>query len=131
MKKVSLSLFVALIFALSFGVMSSFSAEGSHMEGSHKMMEGSHMDMGNVAIDGHCPVCIMHGKDAMGSPHFATEYKGKVYYFVGFDQQKEFLMDPEKHVQGLEKKYKEMEGKEGKKMNMESEKMEHMPEGSH
>ena len=128
MKRVGLSLFVALIFALSFGVVSSFAAEGSHME-----MDGSHMDkgMGNVAIGGHCPICIMHGEDVMGNPHFVTEYKGKVYYFVGFDQQKEFLMNPEKYVQGLEKKYKEVEGMGHKEGSMQSEKMEHMPEGSH
>lgn len=132
MKRISLSLFVALVFALSSGVVSSFAAEGSHMDMDGSHMEGSHMDkdMGNVAIGGHCPVCIMHGQDAMGNPHFATEYKGKIYYFVGFDQQKEFLNNPEKYIQGLEKKYKEVEEKMGKGMNKEEE-MEHMPEGSH
>lgn len=72
MKRAILTLFVVSIFALSFGLVSSFAAE----EGSH--MEGSHMDAGmaNVAIDGHCPVCIIGGKVVDGNKNFATEYKG-------------------------------------------------------
>ena len=119
MKRVSLSLFVALVFALSSGVVSSFAAEGSHME-----MDGSHMEMGkaDVAIDGYCPVCITKGKYMKGNPKFSTEYKGKVYYFPGFDQQKMFINDPEAYVQNLEKKYMDL------KMQAEG---SNMPEGSH
>lgn len=103
MRKVWLSLFTALIFALSFGVVPSLAAEGSHME-------GSHMDAGkaDVAIDGHCPVCISGGKVVGGNKNFATEYKGKVYYFVGFDQQKMFINDPEQYIANLEKKYQDL-----------------------
>lgn len=119
MKRVCLSLFVALIFALSFGVGSSFAAEGSHMD-----MDGSHMEMGkaDVAIDGYCPVCITKGKYMKGNPKFSTEYKGKVYYFPGFDQQKVFINDPEAYVADLEKKYQDL------KMQAEG---SHMEEGSH
>lgn len=119
MKKVCLFLFVALIFALSFGVASSFAAEGSHMD-----MDGSHMETGNasVAIDGYCPVCITKGKYMKGNPKFSTEYKGKVYYFPGFDQQKMFINDPEAYIQNLEKKYMDL------KMQSEG---SHKAEGSH
>ena len=64
MKRVCLSLFVALIFALSFCIVSSFAAEGSHMDGSQ--MEASKAD---VAIDGFCPVCITKGKYMKGNPN--------------------------------------------------------------
>ncbi|MGE0267913.1 MAG: hypothetical protein AB7S78_05620 [Candidatus Omnitrophota bacterium] len=105
MKRVGLSIFVALIFALSSGVVSSFAAEGSHMD-----MDGSHMEMGkaDVAIDGYCPVCITKGKYMKGNPKFSTEYKGKVYYFPGFDQQKMFVNDPEAYIQNLEKKFMDL-----------------------
>jgi YHS domain-containing protein len=105
MKRISLSLLVALIFALSSGVVSSFVAEGSHMD-----MDGSHMEEGKamVAIDGFCPVCITKGKYMKGNPKFSTEYKGKVYYFPGFDQQKMFINDPEDYIQNLEKKYMDL-----------------------
>lgn len=119
MKRVCLSLLVALIFALSSGAISSFAAEGSH-----KDMDGSHMEAGkaDVAIDGYCPVCITKGKYMMGNPKFSTEYKGKVYYFPGFDQQKMFINDPEAYIQNLEAKYKEL------KMQAEG---SHKAEGSH
>ena len=103
MKRVCLSLFVALIFALNSGVVSSFAAEGSHMDGSH-MEEGK----ADVAIDGYCPVCITKGKYMKGNPKFSTGYKGKVYYFPGFDQQKMFINDPEAYIQNLEKKYMDL-----------------------
>lgn len=124
MKKLSIFL-IALVFALSFGlVSSSYAAEGSHMmEGSH--MEGGH---GAAAIDGHCPVCIVKGKIVDGNSNFATEYKGKLYYFVGFDQQKMFINDPETYIANLEKKYSDLKAKgEGSHMAEES----HMQEGSH
>lgn len=117
MKRIGLSLFVALIFALSSGVVSSFAAEGSHMEGSN--ME---MDKVDVAIDGYCPVCITKGKYMKGNPKFSTEYNGKVYYFPGFDQQKMFINDPEAYIQNLEKKYMDL------KMQSEG---SHKAEGSH
>ena len=43
MKRVCLSLLVALIFALSSGAISSFAAEGSHVD-----MDGSHMEAGKA-----------------------------------------------------------------------------------
>ena len=119
MKRVCLFLFVALIFALSSGVVLSFAAEGSHMD-----MDGSHMEAGmaDVAIDGFCPVCITKGKYMKGNPKFSTEYNGKVYYFPGFDQQKMFIDDPEVYIQDLEKKYMDL------KMQAEG---SHKAEGSH
>ncbi len=118
MKKLSVFL-IALVFVLSLGfISSSYAAEGSHMEGSH----------GKVAIDGHCPVCIIGGKVVDGNKNFATEYKGKVYYFVGFDQQKMFINDPEKYIANLEKKYQDLKTKgEGSHKAGGS----HMQEGSH
>jgi YHS domain-containing protein len=134
MKKVGLSLFIALAFALSSGVVYSFAAEGSHMEGD--MMDGSHMEAGkaDVAIDGYCPVCITKGKYVKGSPKFSTEYKGKVYYFPGFDQQKMFINDPETYIMDLEKKYQDLKKQaEGSPMMKDSpmKKDSSMPEGSH
>jgi YHS domain-containing protein len=130
MKRVCLSLFVALIFALSSGVVSSFAEEGSHMD-----MDGSHMDkdMGGVSIDGYCPVCITKGKYVKGSPKFSTEYKGKVYYFPGFDQQKMFINDPETYIMDVEKKYQDLKKQaEGSMMKDSSmKKGSSMPEGSH
>ena len=99
-------LLIALVFALGFSFSSSsYAAEGSHMD-----TDGSHMEMGktDVAIDGYCPVCITKGKYMKGNPKFSTEYKGKVYYFPGFDQQKMFVNDPEAYIQNLEKKYMDL-----------------------
>ena len=123
MKKAGVIL-IALVFVLSLGfISSSYAAEGSYMEGSH--MEGS---QGKVAIDGHCPVCIIGGKVVDGNKNFATEYKGKVYYFVGFDQQKMFINDPETYIANLEKKYQDLKRQaEGSHMDEGS----RMPEGSH
>lgn len=121
MKRLSVFL-IALV--LSFGlVSSSYAAEGSHMEDSH--MEGSY---DAAAIDGHCPVCIIKGKIVQGKSNFATEYEGKLYYFVGFDQQKMFINDPETYIANLEKKYSDLKAKgEGSHMAEGS----HMQEGSH
>ncbi len=119
MKKFCLSVSVAFILALSSGVVSSFAAEGSHMDDSQ--MQAGRAD---AAIDGYCPVCITKGKYMKGNPKFSTEYKGKVYYFPGFDQQKMFLNDPEAYIQNLDEKYKKLKmGAEGQGSKM--------PEGSH
>ena len=125
MKRVYLFLFVALIFALSFGVVSSFAVEDSH----GMMMEKNE----SVAIKGYCPVCVINmGTKVKGSDHFVTEYKGKVYKFVSIDQQKMFLADPEKYVTNLDAKFNALKDdgtmkKDGKMMMDES----HMEEGSH
>lgn len=124
MKRTILTLFVASMVALSFGVISSFAAEGSHMEGSH--MDVAQAD---VAIDGHCPVCIIGGKVVGGNKNFATEYKGKAYYFVGFDQQKMFINDPEKYIANLEEKYQDLKTKSEGSHKAEGSPM--MEEGSH
>lgn len=93
--------------------------EGSHMEGSHA----------KVAIDGHCPVCIIGGKVVDGNKNFATEYKGKVYNFVRFEQQKMFINDPEKYIANLEKKYQDLKTKSEGSHKAEGSHM--MEEGSH
>ncbi len=69
MKRVWLSLLVALIFALSSGVVSSFAAEGSHMD-----MDGSHMDGDHAKMD--CPYCKMmapHMKENIATLREAAE----------------------------------------------------------
>ncbi|MDE2026975.1 MAG: hypothetical protein KGJ11_00360 [Candidatus Omnitrophica bacterium] len=57
------------------------------------------------AINGFCPVCLINGKKVKGKDNFTTEYKGKVYKFAGFDQQKMFLADPDKYVTDLDAKF--------------------------
>ena len=95
-------LLIALVLALGFS-SSAYAGEGSHMEdGSMKAGKGE------VAIDGYCPVCITMGKYVKGDPQFSTEYKGKVYYFPGFDQQKMFINDPETYIAKLEMKYQDL-----------------------
>jgi len=107
MKKISLTLFAALALALSSASGISFAERGSHMEGHD--MKGH----GEVAIDGHCPVCVTKGKVVMGSKNFATEYNGKVYYFPGIEQQKMFVNNPEAYLDGVKEKYKELKMKSG------------------
>ena len=80
-----------------------FASEGDQMKGSSMADEKA-----GVAIDGYCPVCITNGMYVKGSPKFSTEYKGKIYHFPGFDQQKMFITDPEAYIAGLEKKYKDL-----------------------
>lgn len=68
------------------------------------------MEEGKIedGINGFCPICIFKGKYMAGNDNFITTYKGKRYKFVGIDQQKKFIDDPEKYVAGLEQKYKEL-----------------------
>jgi len=61
-----------------------------------------------VAIDGFCPVCVLSGEKVKGNDHFITEYKGKIYKFVGMTQQKEFLEDPEKYATDLDAKFQQL-----------------------
>lgn len=44
-----------------------------------------------TAIDGFCPVCVLHGKLMKGNDNFVTVYEGKKYKFVGFEEQKMFI----------------------------------------
>lgn len=88
----------------------------------HMMAKG----MNGAAIDGFCPVCIHKGMMAEGSPKFATEYKGKVYYFASFKSQKAFINDPEKYIADLEKRYEALKSKA-----MEGYKGSGMEKGSH
>ncbi len=117
MKKIWLSLLVAFIFGLSSGVVSSFAAEGSHMEmdGSHMEMDASRMDAGkaDVAIDGYCPVAISKGMYVKGDEQYSTEYNGKTYYFVGSRPLEIFMNDPESYLQDLERKYEQLKMQSG------------------
>lgn len=107
MKRLNIVL-IALVFGLSFCLISSsYAAEGSR---------------GKAAIDGYCPVCITKGMYGKGNSNFATEYKGRVYYFAGLDQQRIFINDPEIYTANLEKKYDHL------KMKAE---VTHKEEGSH
>ena len=130
MKKVRIVLMV-VVFLLGFVVFRPLAVkaadEGSPMM---KMDSNSTMDMkGNmadmkkseVAVEGHCPVCMMAGAHMEGKDEFTTEYNGKVYKFESDEHKKMFLADPEKYTKDLDAKYKEMESKEG------DEKMEAAP----
>ena len=61
-----------------------------------------------VAISGYCPVCVIHGMAMKGKDHFVTEYKGKVYKFVGFNEQKTFIENPEEYTKDLEMKFQQL-----------------------
>lgn len=91
---------------------------GGIEEGQHSEMKGSLGTEGkaNVAISGYCPVCLINGgKVVKGNNNFVTEYDGKVYKFLGFEQQKMFFENPEKYIQNLESKFNEMKNsKDGK-----------------
>lgn len=102
--KIVLTVF-ACVLSLSLAA-NSFASEGDQMKGSSMSDEKA-----SVAIDGFCPVCISKGMVVKGKPKFSTEYKGKVYYFPGFEQQKMFINDPESYIADLEKKYKELKEK--------------------
>jgi len=103
---------------LSLGLAAnSFASEGNQMKGRAMADEKA-----SAGIDGYCPVCITNGKYIKGNPNFSTEYKGKTYYFPGFDQQKMFINDPETYITGLEKKYQELK---------EQSKEADMPKGSY
>lgn len=62
------------------------------------MKEGMVMDKNSK----YCPVCMLHGKKMMGTDHFMTEYKGKIYRFASFDHQKMFVNNPEEFMKGME-----------------------------
>jgi len=101
MKKLGILLSV-LVFTLSLSLTATaFASEGNEMKGS-PMVEGK----AGVAINGYCPVCITKGKYVRGDSKFSTLYKGKVYHFPGFNQQKMFINDPEAYLDGLEAKYR-------------------------
>ena len=127
MKKVKIVLMAAL-FLLGFVVSRPLTVkaadEGSPMMKMEPMgMKGGMADMKKpeVAVEGHCPVCMMAGMHMEGKDEFMTEYKGKVYKFESDEHKKMFLADPEKYTKDLDAKYKEMESKEG------DEKMEAAP----
>ena len=111
MKRLSM-LLIALVFGLSFGLISSSYAAPK------------------AAIYVYCPVFItkvMYGK---GNSNFVTEYEGKAYYFAGLDQQRIFINDPETYTANLEKKYYHLKMKaEG--AHEEEEEVTHEEEGSH
>ena len=123
MKKVRIVLMVVL-FLLGFVLsrpLTVKAAEGMmNMEGNSMMdMKGNMAGMAKpeVAVEGHCPVCMMAGMHMEGKDEFMTEYKGKVYKFESDEHKKMFLADPEKYTKDLEMKYNEMESKEGAEKN--------------
>lgn len=61
-----------------------------------------------TAISGFCPVCVIHGMAMKGSNNFVTEYKGKVYKFAGFNEQKMFIENPEEYITDLEIKFQQL-----------------------
>jgi YHS domain-containing protein len=90
------------------------------------MMDDKGHGMTETAIHGFCPVCVINGMKMKGKDNFTTEYNGKVYKFVGIDQQKMFINDPEKYVADLDTKFNALkdEGMMKKDRGM-------MEEGSH
>lgn len=64
-----------------------------------------------TAINGFCPVCVIKGAAIKGSDNFVTVYKGKLYKFAGFNQQKMFIQDPETYTQDLEAKLAQLQNK--------------------
>ena len=61
-----------------------------------------------TAIDGYCPVCVIHGMMNKGTEDYVTVYNGKKYLFAGMEQQKAFLENPEEYTKDLEMKYKDI-----------------------
>ncbi len=100
----------AMIFMFGLTVLTPFvSTAGAQMKGMESAQPAP------VAIKGFCPVCIINNMYMEGNDNFVTVYKGKTYKFVGFDQQKMFLNDPEKFLKGLEAKYEALSQKNEKK----------------
>lgn len=102
--RIILTVFVCVL-SLSLAA-NSFASEGNQMKGSSMSDEKA-----SDAIDGFCPVCIASEMYVKGNSNFSTEYKGKVYYFPGIEQQKMFLENPEKFTQDIVKKYLELKEK--------------------
>ena len=127
MKKVRIVLMTVLFllgFVVSRPLMVKAADDMMKMQGNMMMdMKGNMADMAKpeVAVEGHCPVCMMAGMHMEGKDEFTTEYKGKVYKFESEEHKKMFLADPEKYTKDLDMKYKAMESKE------EDEKMEAAP----
>ncbi len=93
---------------LAAGIPSVVRADADMMMKNNGMMKKEAMMQPEVAIEGYCPVCLIHGMMNKGSDNFTTEYKGKVYKFPAMEQQKAFLMDPEQYTKDLDMKFKQM-----------------------
>ena len=76
------------------------------------MMKDSAMMMNNMktetAIDGFCPVCLVHGMKMKGSDDYVTTYNGTKYMFSALEMQKEFVENPEEYSKDLDMKYQQM-----------------------
>ena len=127
MKKVRIVLMVA-VFLLGFVLFRPLAVKAADdmmkMDSNSTMdMKGKTVDMAKpeVAVEGHCPVCMMAGMHMEGKAEFTTEYRGKIYKFESDEHKKMFLADPEKYAKDLDAKYKAMESEEG------AEKMEAAP----
>ncbi len=56
-------------------------------------------DVPRVALDGFCPVELIHsGTWVQGDPHWTVVYKGLIYRLSGNSQRQEFLANPEKFI---------------------------------
>lgn len=120
-------LLLTAVIAIAVLTLLPHTVRAENMEGSKGMMmdDKSH-GASEVAIHGFCPVCVLEGEKVRGNDHFITEYKGKVYKFAGFDQQKMFLDNPEKYTEDLDAKFNAL--KDDKMMKKDNNMME---EGSH
>lgn len=96
---------LALILGVLF-VVPAVSRADMMDKGRDKM--GTESTKAETAINGFCPVCVIHGMAMKGSDHFVTEYKGKLYKFVGFKEQKMFIEDPEQYIKDLDVKFQEL-----------------------
>lgn len=80
--------------------------------------------MGDVAIDGFCAVCLAGGKMVKGVAEHSYVYEGKTYYFPTEEIKQEFISNPASYLENLESRFMEM------KSSM-SEGMKDMKESSH
>ena len=105
MKKLTVFL-IAMLFVANVNLATNaFASRGNQMKGSPAAQKAE-----TVAMNGYCPVCITKGKYVQGTSKFSTAYKGKIYHFPGFKQQKAFINDPENYLQNVEEKYKKLKG---------------------
>ena len=105
----SLRGFLAVFLVVCGMVAAAPVASYADMENQAAMMGNMQEDSkAQTAISGFCPVCVIHGMAMKGSNNFVTEYKGKVYKFVGLKEQKMFIENPEAYIKGLEAKFQEL-----------------------
>ena len=101
---------VLSLMVLTMGLISAVPAISRADMGDKGMGDiGMANEKAELAINGYCPVCVIHGMANKGNDNFVTVYKGKLYKFAGFDQQKMFIDNPETYTKDLEAKFSQMQ----------------------